>query len=81
MEAPLKYQLQILAMDETALLENSIESDAAIPIPPIGAIINNGSSFHEVVNLVYHYSGEDLTDLSVCAYCKPVESDSIPFKH
>lgn len=77
----MKYQLQILEMDETGLLEDSIDSDSQIPIPPIGAFIYTGRAFHEVAHLVYHYSGDDLTDLSVLAYCKPVDPKSIPFKH
>ena len=77
----MKYQLQILEMDETSLLEDSIDSDSPIPIPPMGAFIYTGKAFHQVANLVYHYSGDDLSDLCVCAYCKPVDADSIPFKH
>ena len=77
----MKYQLQILEMDETGLLEDSIDSDSPIPIPPIGAFIYTRKGLHEVANLVYHYSGDDLTDLSVFAYCKPVDPASIPFKH
>ena len=77
----MKYQLQVLEMDETAILEDSIDSASPIPIPPIGAFICTGKSFYEVGNLVYHYSGNDLTDLHVCAYCKQVDPDLIPFKH
>jgi hypothetical protein len=80
-EIPVKYELQILEMDETGLLEDSINSDSPIPIPPIGAFILSGKAFHEVAHLVYQFSGDDLTDLSVLAYCKPVEPKSIPFKH
>ena len=77
----MKYQLQILEMDETGLLGDPIDSDSPIPIPPIGALIDTGKAFHEVAHLVYHYSGDDLTDLGVRAYCKPVDPNSIPFKH
>jgi len=76
-----KYQLQILEMDEAGLLEDSIDSHSPIPIPPIGAFIYTRNAFYEVAHLVYHYSGDDLTDLSVFAYCRPVDSASIPFKH
>lgn len=74
----MKYQLQILNMNEDGLLESSIDSNSPIPIPPIGAFIFTGTSFHEVANLVYHYSEDDLTAV---AYCKPVDPNSIPFKH
>jgi hypothetical protein len=76
-----KYQLQILEMDETGILNDSIDSESPISIPSIGSFIYTGDAFYEVANLVYRYSGDDLTDLCVCAYCKPVDSDSIPFKH
>ena len=77
----MKYELQILDMEETGLLEDTIDSDSPIPIPPIGAFIYDGTDFYEVANLVFRYSEKDLTDLRVCAYCKPVDPDSIPFKH
>ena len=50
----MKYQLQILAMDETGLLEDSIDSDSPIPIPPIVVFIQTGRALHEVANLVYY---------------------------